>query len=138
MLQEDPQENEETRASKKRKIGGIPLMSETCWGSRGKTVWAFIEHFKAAHSALTHIESGTSSDASKASNLKHSIESFDTIVSAVTTNKILCYIQPLTNQSQSTNIDLMTAQKEARGMRRASKKFMRSQKNLPAPLVWFL
>lgn len=114
ILQEDPQENEETQASKKRKIGGIPLMSDTRWGSRGKTVGAFIEHFKAAHSALTDMESGTSSNASKASNLKHSIESFDTIVSAVPTNKILGYIQPLTNQLQSTNIDLMTAYKEAR------------------------
>lgn len=80
-------------------------MSDTHWGSRGKTVGAFLDHFNAAHSALIEIESQTS-NSNKVSNLQHSIESFDTIVTAVTTNKILGYIQPLTKELQSTNMDL--------------------------------
>ncbi|KAK1889542.1 52 kDa repressor of the inhibitor of the protein kinase [Dissostichus eleginoides] len=104
----------ETHSSVKRKTAGIPLMSDTRWGSRGKTVGAFLDHFKSAHSALTDLESRTSSNSNKANNLRHSMESFDTIVTAVTTNKILGYIQPLTKELQSPNIDLMTAYKEAR------------------------
>ncbi|KAF3844226.1 hypothetical protein F7725_013567 [Dissostichus mawsoni] len=104
----------ETLSSVERKTGGIPLMSDTRWGSRGKTVGAFLDHFKSAHSALTDLESRTSSNSNMANNLRHSMESFDTIVTAVTTNKILGYIQPLTKELQSPNIDLMTAYKEAR------------------------
>ncbi|KAI4819444.1 hypothetical protein KUCAC02_004690 [Chaenocephalus aceratus] len=104
----------ETHVSVKRKTGGIPLMSDTRWGSRGKTVGAFLDHFKSAHSALTDLESRTSSNANKANNLRHSMESFDTIVTAVTSHKIICYIQPLTKGLQSPNIDLITAYTEAR------------------------
>ncbi|KAL3060810.1 hypothetical protein OYC64_015201 [Pagothenia borchgrevinki] len=115
MLQEEPKGSKETqKESVKRKTGGIPLMSDTRWGSRGKTVGAFLDHFKSAHSALTYLESRTSSNSNKANNLRHSMESFDTIVTAVTTNKILGYIQLLTKELQSPNIDLMTAYKEAR------------------------
>ncbi|KAF3859978.1 hypothetical protein F7725_000233, partial [Dissostichus mawsoni] len=81
-------------------------------GLQRKTVGAFLDHFKSAHSALTDLESRTSSNSNKANNLRHSMESFDTIVTAVTTNKILGYIQPLTKELQSPNIDLMTAYKE--------------------------
>ena len=114
MLQQEPKGSKETHSSVKRKTGSIPLMSDTCWGSRGKTVGAFLDHFKSAHSALTDMESGTSSNSNKANNLRHSMESFDTMVTAVTTNNILGYIQPLTKELQSPNIDLMTAYKEAR------------------------
>ncbi|KAF3854361.1 hypothetical protein F7725_022416 [Dissostichus mawsoni] len=103
MLQEEPKRSMETHSSVKRKTGGIPLMSDSRWGSRGKTVGAFLDHFKSAHSALTDLESRTSSNSNKANNLRHSMESFDTIVTA-----------PLTKELQSPNIDLMTAYKEAR------------------------
>lgn len=52
MLQEQPQGSKDTQASDKRKTRGIPLMSDTRCGSRGKTVGAFLDHFNAAHSAL--------------------------------------------------------------------------------------
>lgn len=55
----------------------IPQMSDTRWGSRGKTVGAFVENLGAVHSALQEIKSGTSQSSEKASRLRHSIKSFD-------------------------------------------------------------
>lgn len=89
-------------------------MSDTRWGSRVKTVNAFVENLGAVHSALSEMESGTSQSAEKASRLRHSIESFDTVVTSVISSKVLGFIQPLTTQLQTPNIDLMTAYKEAK------------------------
>lgn len=41
MLKEQPQGSQEKKSSDQKKIGGIPLMSVTRWGSRGKTVGTF-------------------------------------------------------------------------------------------------
>ena len=60
VLQEQSQGSKETKASDKRKPGGIPLVGHTRWGSRGKTVGAFLDHFNAAHSGLIEIQLGTS------------------------------------------------------------------------------
>lgn len=95
--------------------GGIPLMSDTRWGSRIKTVGAFLSKLHPIYSALQKIESdGTRLNSEKASRLRNSIESFDTIITAVIVHKVLGYILPLTTRLQSPNVDLLSAYKEGR------------------------
>lgn len=93
---------------------GIPLMSDTRWGSRIKTVSAFISKLEPTHSALQEIESDCTHNSEKASRLRNSIESFDTIITSVVTQNVLGYIWPLTLKLQSPNVDLSSAYKEGR------------------------
>uniref|UniRef100_A0A667WQR9 TTF-type domain-containing protein n=1 Tax=Myripristis murdjan TaxID=586833 RepID=A0A667WQR9_9TELE len=57
---------------------------------------------------------GTRLHSEKASRLRNSIESFDTIVTAVTIHKVLGYILPLTTRLQSPDVDILSAYKEGR------------------------
>ncbi len=95
--------------------GGIPLMSDTRWGSRIKTVGAFLSKLHPNYTALQQIESeGTRLNSEKASRLRNSIESFDTIVTAIIIHKVLEYILPLTTRLQSPDVDILSAYKEGR------------------------
>ncbi|KAL0163567.1 hypothetical protein M9458_039320, partial [Cirrhinus mrigala] len=67
-LGEEPQGSTETQASDKRQRRGITLMSDTRWGSKGKTAGAFLDPFNAARSEITERESGTSSDSNEDGN----------------------------------------------------------------------
>ncbi|KAJ8333395.1 hypothetical protein SKAU_G00414030 [Synaphobranchus kaupii] len=104
-------EHSRTRAA------GIPLMSDTRWGTRGTTLCAFVEKFSAVHSVLRAMETEPTSISGKAFNLRQSMESFETIITAVTTNHVLAYMQPLTKQLQATNLDIISAYQEARNVR---------------------
>lgn len=111
-------QEESRREGAQSRTAGIPLMSDTRWGSRATTLNAFVEKFTAAHSALETMETEPTSISGKASNLKHSMESFETIITVVMTNHVLGYLQPLTKTLQSTNLDIITAYKEAQNVRK--------------------
>lgn len=67
------------------------------------------------YTTLQEIESdGTRLNSEKASRLRDSIESFDTIVTTVTIHKVLGYILPLTTRLQSPDVDILSAYKEGR------------------------
>lgn len=76
-----------------------------------------MDKFTAVHSVLETMETEISSTSGKASTLWHSMESFETIITAVMVNRILGYIHPLTKQLQATNVDILTAYEEARNLR---------------------
>ncbi|KAK7132902.1 hypothetical protein R3I93_019224 [Phoxinus phoxinus] len=107
----------ESRKEGQPKTAGIPLMSDTRWGSRANTLSAFVEQFTAIHSVLETMEAEVSSTSGKASTLRHSIGTFETIITAVIANKVLGYMLPLTKQLQSTNLDIITAYEAARNVR---------------------
>ncbi|CAK6965391.1 kDa repressor of the inhibitor of the protein kinase [Scomber scombrus] len=125
--------------------GGIPLMSDTRWGSRIQTVGAFLSKLGPIHSALQDIESeGTRHNSEKATTLRNSIESFDTIVTAVVMHNILGYILPLTTRLQSPNVDIVSAYKEGRevalviqayAVRRDTAQYINKQCSWPGPLM---
>ncbi len=92
-------------------------MSDTRWGSRANTLSAFVEKFTAIHSVLETMEAEVTTISGKASTLRHSIRTFESIITAVMANKVLGYMYPLTKQLQTTNLDTMTAYKEARNVR---------------------
>lgn len=76
---------------------------------------AFISKLRPIYTTLQEIESdGTRLNSEKASRLQNSIESFDTIVTAVTIQKVLGYILPLTTRLQSPDVDILSAYKEGR------------------------
>ncbi|KAM3843293.1 52 kDa repressor of the inhibitor of the protein kinase-like [Diretmus argenteus] len=99
------------------RTAGIPLMSDTRWGTRATTLCAFVDKFSAVHSALSTMETEHNSISGKAFNLRQSMESFETIITAVITNYVLGYMQPLTKQLQATNLDILSAYQEARNVR---------------------
>lgn len=92
-------------------------MSDTRWGSRANTLSAFVEKFTAIHSVLETMEAEVTTTSGKASTLRHSIGTFETIITAVIANKVLGYMLPLTKQLQATNLDIITAYEEARHVR---------------------
>ena len=102
------------REDAQSRTAGIPLLSDTRGGTRATALCAFVEKFTAAHSALKGMETEPTSISGKARILRHSMESFETIITAVTTNHVLGYMQPLTKQLQATNLDIITAYEEAR------------------------
>lgn len=93
---------------------GIPLMSDTRWGSRIKSVNAFIAKLGPTHRALQEIESDCTPNSEKASSLLKTMESFDTLVTSVVIQSVLGYIWPLTIKLQSPKVDLLRAYKEGR------------------------
>ncbi len=107
----------ESRREGQPKTAGIPLMSDTRWGSRANTLSAFVEQFTAIHSVLETMEAEVTTTSGKASTLRHSIGTFETIITAVIANKVLGYMLPLTKKLQSTNLDIITAYEEARNVR---------------------
>ncbi|XP_056595590.1 52 kDa repressor of the inhibitor of the protein kinase-like [Triplophysa dalaica] len=107
----------ESRREGQPKTAGIPLMSDIRWGSRANTLSAFVEQFTAIHSVLETMEAEVTTTSGKASTLRHSIGTFETIITAVIANKVLGYMLPLTKKLQSTNLDIITAYEEARNVR---------------------
>ncbi len=107
----------ESRREGQPKTAGIPLMSDTRWGSRANTLSTFVEQFTAIHSVLETMEAEVTTTSGKASTLRHSIGTFETIITAVIANKVLGYMLPLTKKLQSTNLDIITAYEEARNVR---------------------
>ncbi len=107
----------ESRREGQPKTAGIPLMSDTRWGSRANTLSAFVEQFTAIHSVLETMEAEVTTTSGKASTLRHSIGTFETIITAVIANKVLGYMLPLTKKLQFTNLDIITAYEEARNVR---------------------
>lgn len=75
---------------------------------------AFISKREPPHSALQEIESDCTHNFEKASRLRNSIDSFDTIITSVVTQNVLGYIWPLFLKLQSPNVDLSNAYKEGR------------------------
>ncbi|KAK5868034.1 hypothetical protein PBY51_012481 [Eleginops maclovinus] len=110
-------EAETSKEGQTTKKSGIPLMSDTRWSSRSTTLSAFVEKFTAVHSVLEKMGVEKPSVSAKAATLRHSMESFETIITAVMVNEILGYIHPLTKLLQTTNLDILTAYEEARNMR---------------------
>lgn len=94
----------------------IPLMSDTRWGSRIKTVNAFLSQLGPTHRALQEMESDCTHnlELEKASRLLKTMESFDTVVTSVVAQSVLGYIWPLTIKLQSPKVDLLMAYKEGR------------------------
>ncbi|CAM4380005.1 unnamed protein product [Leuciscus chuanchicus] len=107
----------ESRRERQPRTAGIPLMSDTRWGSRANTLSAFVEKFTAIHSVLETMEAEVTTTSGKASTLRHNIGTFETIITAVIAKKVLGYMLPLTKQLQSTNSDIITAYEEARNVR---------------------
>lgn len=107
----------QARTEGQARTSGIPLMSDTRWSSRSTTLSAFVDKFTAVHSVLETMGTEKPSISGKATTLRHSMESFETIITAVMVNRILGYIHPLTKQLQATNVDIITAFEEARNLR---------------------
>lgn len=83
-------------------------MSDTRWGSRIKAVDSLISKLGPISTALDEIKiEGTQHNSEKANRLQNSIESFDTIVTAVIIQKVLGYILPLTIRLQSSDVDII-------------------------------
>lgn len=124
------------------------MMSDTRWGSRIKTVSAFISKLEPTHSALQEIESDCTHNSEKANRLRNSVESFDTIITSVVTQNVLGYIWPLTLKLQSPDVDLSSAKKKkedkwqkslrALTMRKDSAKYINKQCSWQTPLMLHL
>lgn len=84
----------------KTRTAEIPLMSDTRWGTRGRTLNAFVEKFSVVLSAFTSMETEHTSIFGKAFKLRQSMESFDMIITAVITNFILGYMQLFTKNGR--------------------------------------
>lgn len=105
----------QARTEGQARTSGIPLMSDARWSSRSTTLSAFVDKFTAVHSVLETTGTENPSISGKATTLRHSMESLETIITAVMVNRILGYIHPLTKQLQA-NVDILTAFEEARNL----------------------
>ena len=99
------------------RTSGIPLMSDTRWGTRATTMCAFVAKFGTVHSTLRTLETEHTSISGKSCNVWQSVEYFQTIITAVITNYVLGFMQPLTKQLQATYLDTVSAYQEARNVR---------------------